>query len=123
MNWTLPASFNLVSDLDYKFYSGFSSKIAPSAVWNAELSKTVLSGMGTFRVKIYDILKQAKNISRTTNDSYIEDSENNILRQYVMFSFSLRFGKFAGMGKGMFPGGGMMRPGGGFPGGGGHYHE
>lgn len=120
MNWSLPANFNLVSDLDYKFYTGFSSKIDPSAVWNAELAKTVLNGMGTLRVKIYDILKQAKNISRITNDSYIEDSQNNILRQYVMFSFSLRFGKFTGMGKGMFPGGGgMMRPGS-FHGGGRH---
>lgn len=127
MNWTLPVSFNLVSDIDYKFYSGFSSQIDPSAVWNAELSKTVLKGMGTLRVKIYDILKQAKNISRITNDSYIEDSENNILRQYVMFSFSLRFGKFTGMGKGMFPGGGQRppggMPGGGFPGGGGRFHN
>jgi uncharacterized membrane protein YgcG len=122
MNWTLPAGFNLVSDLDYKFYYGFSSKIDPSAVWNAEASKTVLKGMGTLRVKIYDILKQARNISRVTNDSYIEDSETNILKQYVMFSFSLRFGKFTGQ-KGMFPG--MRRPDGdyhggrgGFPGGG-----
>ncbi len=112
INWTLPKGFNLVSDIDYKFYTGFATSIDPTAVWNAELAKTILKGTGTLRVKIYDILQQAKNISRITNDSYIEDSESNILRQYVMFSFSIRFGKFSGQ-KGMFPGGGGFRPGGG----------
>lgn len=114
-NWTLPQGFNLVSDLDYKFYLGFSEDIDPSAVWNAELSKTVLKNVGTLRVKIYDILNQAKNLYRTTNDSYIEDTQVNILKQYVMFSFTIRFGKFDGMqGRGFMPGGGHggFRPGG-----------
>ena len=50
----------------------------------------------TLRVKVYDILNQAKTLYRNNADNYVEDIENNILRQYVMVSFSFRFGKFSG---------------------------
>ena len=61
--------------------------------------------MGTFRIKVYDILNQAKSVSRTTTDNYIEDVQSNVLRQYFMFSFTYRFGKFGGQRSGGRDGG------------------
>ncbi len=97
INWTLPAGMNIVSDFDYRFYVGFNQESnKPSAVWNAELSKLLFKNAATLRVKIYDILNQSRNIYRNANDNYIEDVESNILKQYVMFSLTFRFGKFKG---------------------------
>ncbi len=126
-NWTLPAGINLVSDFSYRFYLGYENGVnEPSAVWNAEVSKLLFKSKGTLRLKVYDILNQTKNYTRTTTDNYIEDVRNNtLLKQYFMFSFTWRFGKFGdgkkggdrreghgmyhGPGPGMGPGMGGMR--------------
>ena len=79
--------------------------------WNAELSKNLFKDKLTIKAKIYDILKDSQNSSRTTTDNYIEDLENNTLGQYMMFSVVWRFGNFGGgkmMGPHRGPGG---RPG------------
>ncbi|OFY42267.1 MAG: hypothetical protein A2X18_12990 [Bacteroidetes bacterium GWF2_40_14] len=116
MNWTLPAGFNLTSDFDYRFYIGFGEGYNESAaVWNAEASKLLFKKMGTLRLKIFDILNQTKTFRRTTADNYIEDVETNALRQYIMLSFTWRFGTFGGQkggegrtrGEGFRQGGGM----------------
>lgn len=100
-NWTLPAGFNITSDFNYRFYIGFGTGYnEPVSVWNAEASKLLFKNMGTLRLKIFDILNQAKSIRRTTTDNYIEDSETNTLKQYVMLSFTWRFGKFGGQRRG-----------------------
>ncbi|MEN6618891.1 MAG: outer membrane beta-barrel family protein [Rikenellaceae bacterium] len=119
-NWSLPAGINLTSDFNYLFYIGFGTGYnEPSAVWNAEASKLMFKKMGTLRLKVFDILNQAKSVRRTTTDNYIEDSETNILKQYVMLSFTWRFGTFGGQ-KG---GDRRMRPGEGFrPGSGMRFH-
>lgn len=117
INWTLPKGFNFVSDFDYRFYLGFGEGYnEPSAVWNAEISKTVIKSAGTIRLKVFDILNQSRNMWRTTTDNYIEDIQNNTLQQYFMLSFTIRFGSFgnlqnrSGSFRGMHggPGRGMM---------------
>ncbi|MCL2727997.1 MAG: hypothetical protein FWD56_06405, partial [Bacteroidales bacterium] len=52
----------------------------------------------TLAVRIFDILKEANSISYNVQDSYIETMESNVLTQYVMFSFTFRFGTFGGRG-------------------------
>jgi len=116
--WTLPKGFNFSSDLDYRFFIGFDNNAnKPSAVWNAEIYKMMFKNAATLRVKVYDILNQAKTLYRNNSDNYVEDIENNILRQYVMVSFSFRFGKFNGSNMKRPDGGGHdhgPRPGGSF---------
>ncbi|MEG1484475.1 MAG: outer membrane beta-barrel protein [Bacteroidales bacterium] len=108
VNATIPGGFNVTSDIEHTFYFGFDAGYgSPTTVWNAELSKTLFKSSATIKVKIYDILKQARNTYRTTSENYIQDVQNNTLGQYVMFSLVYRFGKFSGnMGK-MGPRGGM----------------
>lgn len=110
VNASLPAGFNITSDIAHTFYIGYSEGFGKSStVWNAELSKSLFKEKVTVRAKIFDILKDSQNSSRTTTDNYIEDLENNTLGQYVMFSVVWRFGNFGGS-RGMgFRGG---RPGG-----------
>ena len=97
INWTLPAGFNLTSDVDYNFYIGYGEGYnTPAAVWNAEVSKLLFKNSATLRLKVFDILNQSKSVWRTTTDNYIEDVQTNTLQQYFMLSFTWRFGNFGG---------------------------
>lgn len=46
--------------------------------------------------KIYDILQQRSNISRSVTASYIQDTEYNTLSSYFMVHFIYRFSIFKG---------------------------
>lgn len=126
INLTMPGGFNITTDARYNFYIGYGDGYGDSkTIWNAEISKTLFKSAATFKIKIYDILKESKNVYRNTTDNYIQDVENNTLGQYVMFSLVYRFGKFGGGKQGMRmgppPPGGPRGPGGhGGPGGGRH---
>jgi hypothetical protein len=97
MNWTIPGGINLTSDIRHTYYIGFEQGYnEPSTMWNAEISKTLFKNAATFKIKIYDILKDSKSVNRTTTENYVQDVENNTLGQYVMFSLVWRFGNVGG---------------------------
>lgn len=109
VNANIPGGINITSDIAHTFYIGFGDGYGDnSTVWNAEISKQLFKNQITLKAKIYDILKDSKNTYRTTTENYIQDTENNTLGQYVMFSLVWRFGKFSGGGPGMGGRGGMM---------------
>ena len=112
VNATLPWGLNVTTDVNYTWYIGYGDGYGdPKTIWNAEISKTLFKSAATLKVKIYDILKESRNLSRTTTDNYIQDVQNNTLGQYVMVSLVFRFGKFAGQSMGPGRGrGGMMGP-------------
>ncbi|MDX9781373.1 MAG: outer membrane beta-barrel family protein [Bacteroidales bacterium] len=104
VNWTLPAGFNLATDMDYNFYIGYGEGYNdPAMVWNAEISKLLFKNSATLRLKVFDILNESKSVWRTTTDNYIEDVQNNTLQQYFMLSFTWRFGNFGGQKGGSQP--------------------
>lgn len=95
------------TDARYTFYTGYSEGFNdPTFVWNAEISKQLFKNRFTIAAKVYDILNQSKNTSRTTTDNYVLDRRNNTLGRYIMFSLTYRFGTFGQRGgMGMGPGG------------------
>ncbi len=100
VNFTIPGGINLTSDINHNFYIGYDDQAGkPSTMWNASLSKTLFKEAATLKVKVYDILKDAKNLTRTTTENYIQDVVNNTLGQYVMVTFTWRFGNFGDMKK------------------------
>ena len=91
----IPDVFNIQTDLRHTFYRGYSAQFNdPMTVWNAEISKQILKNQATVAVKMYDILGQSRNVSRTTADNYVLDTMNNTLGRYFVVSFTWRFGKF-----------------------------
>lgn len=123
----LPYSVTLASDLRYTGQAGLSTGYNKNeTMWNAEISKQILSKKGTIRFKMNDILRQQLSISRSVSDIAITDTEYNTLTSYYMLSFSYRFntmGSRSGNRNRDFQGPGGDYPrrgeGGGFPGGGG----
>ena len=76
----LPLNFKIESDVNWSTNSGYGDGFKQNEVlWNASASKSFLkNNQGTLRFKIYDILRQRSNISRSVTASYIQDSEYNL---------------------------------------------
>lgn len=94
----LPLNFKIESDVNWSTNSGYGDGFKQNEVlWNASASKSFLkNNQGTLRFKIYDILRQRSNISRSVTASYIQDSEYNTLGSYFMIHFIYRFSIFKG---------------------------
>lgn len=94
----LPLNFKIESDVNWSTNSGYGDGFKQNEVlWNASASKSFLkNNQGTLRFKIFDILQQRSNISRSVTASYIQDSEYNTLGSYFMVHFIYRFSIFKG---------------------------
>ncbi len=94
----LPYDFSIESDISYYTNSGYSGGFEQEEwLWNASLQKQLFKQKnGTLRFKIYDILQQRSNISRSVTSNYIRDTTTNTLTTYFMFHFIYRFNIFKG---------------------------
>ena len=94
----LPLDFTIESDINYSTNSGYADGFEQNEwLWNASLQKTIFKQKnGTIRFKIYDILQQRSNISRSVSSNYIRDTTTNTLTTYFMVHFVYRFNIFKG---------------------------
>ena len=107
MNWTIPGGLNIISDLDYNWYEGYTTEQPDEFVLNAEITQSVFKKKCTLAVKAYDILGQSKNLSVSDSANYHLETRNNTLGRYIIVSLTYRFGTFGGSN-----GGGHRGPGG-----------
>ena len=114
VNWTLPFGMNLISDLNYNWYYGYTTEQKPEFILNAEITQLVLNNKATIALRAYDILNQAKNLMVTDASNYHQEVRNNTLGRYVVVSFTYRFGTFNNR-RGGGPRGGGPRGAGGPP--------
>ncbi len=105
MNWTIPGGINLIADVDYNWYNGYTTPQEDEVILNAEITKLLFKNKFTLALKAYDILGQSKNLSVTDASNYHQETRNNTLGRYVILSLTYRFGNFGGMGGGRGPGG------------------
>ena len=94
----LPWDMSIESDIHYSSNSGYADGFAQEEwLWNASIQKQLFPQKnGTIRFKIYDILQQRSNISRSVTSNYIRDTTTNTLTSYFMFHFVYRFNIFKG---------------------------
>jgi hypothetical protein len=92
----LPLNVVLASDINYTGRSGYSTGYSQNEViWNAEVSTRFLkNNQATVKFKIYDILQDRKNITRTISANAITDSQYNTLTSYCMLYFIYSFNAF-----------------------------
>ena len=107
MNWTVPGGFNLIADLDYNWYNGYTTPQEDEFILNAEITKLLFDNKFTLALKAYDLLGQSKNLSVTDSANYHMEARNNTLGRYVIVSLTYRFGTFGG-GRGGHGGRGPM---------------
>jgi hypothetical protein len=92
-----PKHFVIGSDFNYNY----NSNIAPGFkkdfyLWNVSLGYNFFKDQLLAKVKVYDLLDQNLNNTRTITPTAIVDSENTVLRRYLMFSLTYKIEKFAG---------------------------
>ena len=97
-NWEFWKGFFMQNSLTYQNYQGISSKITNQyTLWNFNLGKKLLKNKaGEIKLSCYDLLNQNKSMNRTVTDTYIEDSNTEVLQQYFMLSFTYTLRKFTG---------------------------
>ena len=105
MNWTIPGGINLIADLDYNWYEGYTTEQPDEIILNAEITKLLFKDKFTLALKADDILGQSKNLSVTDASNYHQETRNNTLGRYIILSLTYRFGNFGGMSGGRGPGG------------------
>lgn len=110
MNWTIPGGINLIADLDYNWYNGYTTPQEDEFVLNAEITKQLFKKKFTLALKAYDILGQSKNLSVTDSANYHQEVRNNTLGRYIILSLTYRFGNFNRNGQNRGPGDPMGGP-------------
>lgn len=110
MNWTIPGGINLIADVDYNWYNGYTTPQEDEVILNAEITKLLFKKKFTLALKAYDILGQSKNLSVSDSSNYHLETRNNTLGRYIILSLTYRFGEFKGGGGHRGPGGPMGGP-------------
>ncbi|MDQ7917550.1 outer membrane beta-barrel protein [Mesonia sp. MT50] len=92
-----PKNFVFGNDISYRHLGN----IAPGfkndfVLWNMSLGYKVMGDDGIFKVKVFDVLDQNISTSRNTGDDFVQDTQELVLEQYVMFSFTYKLSKFGG---------------------------
>jgi hypothetical protein len=96
-DWQLPKNFSLSSDFRYTINSrraeGYNVHVP---LWNASVSKLFLKyNRGEIKLSVHDLLNENQSIVRTTNQNYIEDQSNRVLRRFFLLSFTYSLNKMA----------------------------
>lgn len=92
-----PKNFVYGNDISYNYYGNVSPGFDPTSIlWNMSLGYKFLNDDATFKVKVYDLLNENVSTSRSTGQDYVQDTEQLILEQYVMFSLTYKLSKFGG---------------------------
>jgi hypothetical protein len=86
------------NDLNNQAYHGLTDGYNQNFwLWNVAVGKKFLkNNRGELKLSVFDLLKQNQSISRNVQETYIEDVQTQVLRQYFMltFTYNLRnFGK------------------------------
>ena len=91
-----PFGLEVGTNINYSYNTGYGQGFERrQALWNANASYSILKDKSlTFSVRVYDILQQRQNISRTVSANMIVDSQYNDLTRYVMFGVAWRFNTF-----------------------------
>ena len=84
------------SDLNNQTYRGLTAGFNQNYwLWNLAVGKKFLKEQkGELKLSVFDLLKQNQAINREVTELYIEDVQNDVLRQYFMLTFTYKLKNF-----------------------------
>ncbi len=88
--WEFPLRIFLDNQVSNLMTSGLAAGYNQNIVlWNISIGKKFFSnGSGELQLSVNDILGQNKSVNRIVTDTYIDDSNNEVLTRYVILTFS-----------------------------------
>ena len=86
------------SDLNNQLYSGLTDGFNQQYwLWNIGAGKKFLKAQrAELRVTIFDLLNQNRSITRTPTETYVEDVQSQVLKQYFMLTFTYKIKNYKG---------------------------
>ena len=92
----LPMGFKLATDLTYTTTAGRSAGFnQPYVSWNGYVSRAFFKRQpGELRLQAFDLLNQNRSLIRTVTDMFVEDSQSQVLKRYVLLSFIYNLRQF-----------------------------
>lgn len=95
LNWVFLENFVFNTDITNNYYTAFSSTGNQDYfLWNAYVGYKMFKKQLEARVSVYDLLNQNTSITRTVTETYIENANTQVLRQYFMFQLIYTVRKF-----------------------------
>ena len=92
-----PKHFVFGNDFGYTYNSNIANGFKKDFyLWNISLGYNFYNDKLLAKVKVYDLLDQNVNATRTVTPTAIQDMENTVLKRYVMFSLTYTLEKFGG---------------------------
>ena len=92
-----PKHFVLGNDFGYTYNSNIADGFQKDFyLWNISLGYNFFNDKLLAKVKVYDVLNQNVNATRTITPTAIQDMENTVLKRYAMFSLTYKIEKFGG---------------------------
>ncbi len=84
------------NDLNNQLYKGLTAGFNQSYfLWNMSAGKKIFkSQKGEIKGSVFDLLGQNRSITRNVTESYIQDVQNKVLRQYFMLTFTYKLSSF-----------------------------
>ena len=84
------------NDVNNQTYSGLSEGLNQSFwLWNAAIGKKFGKNKAAeLKLSVFDLLKQNQSITRTVNESGIQDSQSQVLQQYFMLTYTYNLKNF-----------------------------
>jgi hypothetical protein len=94
--FTLPASWNISSGLNFRRLSGYSTQYDRNEfLWNIEINKSILKyKAGTITLLLNDILQQQLSVTQLIASNYVEDQQFNTLKSFAILAFTYKFNTF-----------------------------
>ena len=92
-----PKKLVIGNDFGYTYNSNIADGFKKDFyLWNTSIGYNFFNDKLLAKVKVYDLLNQNLNTRRSITPTAIIDSENTVLRRYVMFSLTYKLEKFGG---------------------------
>jgi hypothetical protein len=98
------------NDISFVSYGNVAPGFDPtSLLWNMSLGYKFLNDNATIKAKVYDLLNENVSTRRTTGEDFVQDTQELILEQYFMLSFTYKLSRFGGKDPNRGRGGGGFR--------------
>ncbi|HSI89938.1 MAG TPA: outer membrane beta-barrel protein, partial [Adhaeribacter sp.] len=98
LNWIIWNGLFVQSDITHQYYNGLSAGIDQNyLLWNAGIGKKLFKkNQGEIKLLAFDLLSQNNSIQRNVTETYIEDTQTNVLQRYFMLMFTYNIRAFGG---------------------------
>lgn len=96
-NWIIWEGLIYRLDLNHQINSGLSAGFDNSfTLVNMSLGKKIFKNQrGEVSLMVYDLLRQNANVRRNITETFIEDTQTNVLQRYFMLTFTYNLRRFS----------------------------